>query len=147
MINCILKYKWIFISFQTQYRASVGIQAYVPSSEGKKDPYAVIGNEWISKPWECSFIVSNLRVILNWVSKGIQGFIGFTLLRSVIGPKTSRHSLYQSEEEIKTTRAFGSLVVFTPSFPWKFSCFTALTPSHKDLGLLSVIFHPFTSWL
>ena len=64
MINCILKYKCIFISFQTQYRASVGIQAYVPSSEGKKDPYAVIGNEWISKPWECSFIVSNLNVIL-----------------------------------------------------------------------------------
>lgn len=44
---------------KTQYRASVGIQAYVPSSEGKKDPYAVIGNEWISKPWECSFIGSD----------------------------------------------------------------------------------------
>ncbi|PFX22267.1 vacuolar protein sorting-associated protein 13D-like [Stylophora pistillata] len=44
---------------KTQYGASVGIQAHVPSSEGKKDPHAVIGNEWISKPWECSFIGSD----------------------------------------------------------------------------------------
>ena len=44
---------------QTQYTASVGIQAFVPSRQGTKDPCVIVGNELISVPWECSFTVSN----------------------------------------------------------------------------------------
>ncbi|KAL9966761.1 hypothetical protein ACROYT_G024880 [Oculina patagonica] len=40
---------------KTQYTASVGIQAFVPSRQQTRDPCVIVGNELISVPWECTF--------------------------------------------------------------------------------------------
>ena len=42
-----------------------------------------------------------LRTIFNWMSTVIRNFIGFALLRSVIGPENSLHYLNQSEQKLK----------------------------------------------
>lgn len=44
---------------KSQYTASVGIQAFVPSRQQTKDPCVIVGNELISAPWECTFAGSN----------------------------------------------------------------------------------------
>ena len=56
---------------------------------------------------------------------------GFALLRFVIGPENSHHSLHQSDSKLKPiatwshafSRASGSLLVFALSFPWLFEIF------------------------
>ena len=66
------------------------------------------------------------RAIFNWVSKVIRDYIGFALLRSVIGLENSRHPLNQSDAKLKPiatwslvfSRAWDRLRVFTLSSHW-----------------------------
>ncbi|KAJ7380094.1 Vacuolar protein sorting-associated protein 13D [Desmophyllum pertusum] len=44
---------------KTQYTALAGIQAFVPSREQTTDPCVIIGNDFISVPWECTITGSN----------------------------------------------------------------------------------------
>ena len=63
------------------------------------------------------------RAIFSWVSKVIRDYIGFALLRSVIGLENSRHPLNQSDAKLKPIatwslafpRTWGRLPVFTLS--------------------------------
>ena len=72
--------------------------------------------------------VERNRAIFTQVWKVIRDRIGFVLLRSVIGPENSRHSLRQWDakfEPISTwspafSRVLGSLVVFTLNSHWFF---------------------------
>ena len=72
--------------------------------------------------------VERNRAIFTQVWKVIRDRIGFALLRSVIGPENSRHSLRQWDakfEPISTwspafSRVLGSLVVFTLNSHWFF---------------------------
>ena len=51
--------------------------------------------------WSVRLMVWFLRTIFNWMSTVIRDFIGFALLRSVIGPENSLHYLNQSEQKLK----------------------------------------------
>ena len=66
-------------------------------------------------------------VVFGWVSKVIPDCIGFALLRSVIGPENSRHSLNQSDAKQRTiTRASGSSLGFSASSPLFFFFFCGI---------------------
>ena len=54
------------------------------------------------------------------MSNEIRDNICFVLLRSVIGPENSRHSLNQSDAKLKTNRDLVARVF--PRF-WRFGCF------------------------
>ena len=62
------------------------------------------------------------------MSKVIPDCIGFALLRSVIGPENSRHSLNQSDAKQRTiTRASGSSLGFSASSPFFFFFFAVFS--------------------
>ena len=76
-------------------------------------------------PVVCSSVFG---VVFGWVSKVIPDCIGFALLRSVIGPENSRHSLNQSDAKQRTittwspvfSRALGISLGFSASSPFFF---------------------------
>ena len=73
-------------------------------------------------------IRTSVTAIFNWVSEVICDCIGFSFLRSVIGPENSHDFLNQSDAKLKPirtwtpafSRALGSLVVFILSSHWLF---------------------------
>ena len=80
------------------------------------------------------FVIFLFRAVFNWLSKVIKVCISFSLLRSVIGPESSRNSLNQSyakQKPISTwspafSRALGSFHCFTLSPHW----FSRVLSSH-----------------
>ena len=56
-----------------------------------------------------------LGAILNWVVKVVWNFLGFALLRFLIGPKNFRRFLNQSDANLKPNTTWSS--AFTHAFP------------------------------
>ena len=79
-------------------------------------------------------ITITTTAIFNWVSKAIQDYFGFALLRYVIGPENWCHFLSQSDFKPKPittwspafSRALGCLIVFTLSSHWLWRVFSFL---------------------
>ena len=80
----------------------------------------MLGNVFYARPTYLRY--SWERMLVNPLS------IGFALLRFVIGPENSHHSVHQSNSKLKPiatwshafSRASGSLLVFALSFHWFF---------------------------
>ena len=80
------------------------------------------------------------RAAFNWTSQVIRDCVGLALLRSVIGPENSHHSINQSDANVNPTtiwsptfsRALGSWLVLISSFHWLFRVFCFLLIGRCD---------------